>query len=306
MRASRPGLLPRALIALAFALPSCTKNEVPSGPALIIPPSVQFMQGQTITYVRENYEANGNRTVAFQHGVEVLATEGQLSGLAGVAAVRVSSGPVGGGISGVDTAYLAYTGERLLVYDPASQTGARYPVLPPWTALLDLRLQAGTDTLLAFDSTFALTMASGHLLRDRVACLVETGYAGIGQLPAFGSPIVNCFVFTRSVRCNETVDTAGVLLFQGASVALLDTVWYADGIGPIRMSSRGNTLGLDSLGLPFSLGALRVLHTADAHRTFEVRYSRAGGVDDLQLRYGLYDIPPQVHTMITAITRSYY
>ena len=301
----RCGLLRRWSALLLLALGSCTRNETPSGPRLLIPPSVQFTQGEMITYQRENYTESGFRTAEFQDVAVVVAVEGERAGLGGVAAVRVATGNPGDNPASVDTAYIAFSGGGLVIYDPAAAAGGAYPALSPWTVLLDLRPQAAADTLLAFDSTFTLTMASGHLLRDRVSCSIETRYAGFEQIPAFGSPIVNCFVYTRTIRCDETVDTSGVLLFQGPVIALLDSVWFADDIGPIRMSSRGTTLAIDSLGLPFSLASLRVFHTADAHRSFEVSYSRAGGTDELALRYGLYEIPPTVHTVITAIARSY-
>jgi len=178
-------------------------------------------------------------------------------------------------------------------------------VLSPWNVLLDLTLGTAPDTLCAFDSTFTITMVSGRLLRDRVTFLAESHYVGFDQLPAFGSPIVNCFVYARDLRYEETVDTAGVLLFQGPVVALTDTVWYADGIGPIMISTRGNPLGVDSLGLPFSLAALRVVHSPGTHRTLEVTYDRPGGADALSLRYGLYDRLLPVHTLMTATARSY-
>ena len=296
----------RAFLLLALSLPSCTKNDTPAGPLLVIPPSVEFTPGAWIAYERENFDWNGNRTAAFEHMTEVVATGEHIAGLDGVAAVRVTTGPPGGGTpSGIDTVFLAYAGSKLLIYDPGASAGGGYPALTPWSVLLDLRLQAAPDTILAFDSTFSLTMASGHLLRDRVACIVATRYEGIAQLPAFGSPIVNCFVFTRTTLCTETVDTAGVLLFQGETAALTDSLWYADDIGPIRMSSRGNTLGIDSLGLPFSLAALRVVHGPDTHRSLEVRYSRAGGVDELSLRYGPYEFPAPVTSVTMAYARSY-
>jgi hypothetical protein len=65
--------------------------------------------------------------------------------------------------------------------------------------------------------------------------------------------VINCFVFTRTVNCAETVDTAGVLLFQGPVITLLDSIWYANDIGPVKMTSRGNTLEVDSLALRESL-----------------------------------------------------
>ncbi|HUI11401.1 MAG TPA: hypothetical protein VL221_13805 [Bacteroidota bacterium] len=305
MRTRRLPPAASALAALSLAFLSCTQNETPPGPQLLFPPTVQFAQGQMITYFRENFDANNNPDAYFQDVVEVDATGLTLAGLDGVAAVRVSSGPPGGGESRADTTYCAYSGGRLLVYDPGVQAGDGYPSLPAWNVLLDLTLRAAPDTLLAFDSTFVLTMASGSLLRDHIACVVATRYVGTGQLPVFGSPIVNCFIFTRSLRYDETVDTAGVLLFQAPAISLQDSVWYADDIGPVRMSSRGSPLGIDSLGLPFSLAALRVYHTADTHRSFGVRYSRAGGVDALWLRYGLYEIPPPASTLIMAINRSY-
>jgi len=295
----------RALLVLALVLGSCTRNETPTGPRLVVPPSVQFTPGQMITYQRENFTEAGIPTATFQDVAEVVAADDPFAGLVGVATVRVSTARPGGAPFAVDTAFLAFTGGRLEMFDAGAASTGGFPALSPWTVLLNLTLQTAPDTLLAFDSTFALTMASGHVLRDRVTCLVETHCVGTEVVAAFGSPIVNTFVFTRTTNYDETVDTAGVTLFQGPVIALLDSVWYADGIGPIMMSSRGSTLGIDSLGLPFSLAALRVVHTPDTHRTFEVSYSRAGGVDALSLRYGLYEIPPTVYTVITAIARSY-
>jgi hypothetical protein len=148
-------------------------------------------------------------------------------------------------------------------------------------------------------------MVSGHVLRDRVRCLVVSRYAAEDQVPAFGSPFINCFVFTRTVSCEETVDTAGVLLFQGPVISLLDSVWFADGIGPVRMTSWGSTLELDSLGLPFSLSRLQVVHAQSSHDSYEVHYARVNGRDSLVLREPLYAQPAVVYTVITAYAKNF-
>ena len=148
-------------------------------------------------------------------------------------------------------------------------------------------------------------MASGHVLRDRVTCRVEMRYAGEDLISAFGAPLINCFVFTRTVSSEETVDTAGVLLFQGPVITLLDSVWFADDIGPVKLTSRGSTLEVDSLGLPFTLSPLQVVHTPSSHDSYEVHYALVNGRDSLALRESLYYAPAMVYTVIVAYARNF-
>jgi len=161
------------------------------------------------------------------------------------------------------------------------------------------------DTLVTYDSTFTVAMASGHLLRDRVMRSVVTRFVGEDVIPAFGAPLITCFVYTRAVFGAETVDTAGVLLFQGPVTTFLDSLWFADGIGPVRWTSRGSAFETDSLGLPFSLSALQVCGTDSSFDSYEVRYTRTDGQDLLLLRESLYDIPPVLYTVTAAFAKNF-
>jgi hypothetical protein len=295
---------PALVILLVMSAPlGCTRNEPPSGPRLVIPPRYGFSRGQVLAYTRQNFDQNHNPVSSFQHEVEILATGQTIGGFSDAATVKVTTS--GGGLSRIDTAAMALEEGRLMIYDGRGQIPGRYPALPLWNTLIDLGLNAASDTLLSFDSTFTVTMASGHILRDRVSCRVETRYAAEDQIPAFGAPFINCFVFTRTVSCEETVDTAGVLLFQGPVITLLDSVWFADEIGPVKMTSRGNTLELDSLGLPFSLSSLQVVHAPSSHDSYEVHYARVNGRDSLALRESLYFMPTLAYTVIIAYAKNF-
>lgn len=290
-------------IMVMCALAGCTGNEPPSGPRRVFPPSYAFSAGQILSYNRRNFDQNNTPVSSFQHDVEVLATGRTIGGLADAATVKVSTSGESG--TRIDTVTMAVEGGKLMTYDGRGQAPGRFPVLPLWNTLIDLNLNAVPATLLSFDSTFTLTMVSGHVLRDRVNCRVEIRYAAEDQISAFGAPLINCFVFTRTVRSEETVDTAGVLLFQGAVITLLDSVWFADDIGPVKMTSRGNMLEVDSLGLPFSLSRLQVVHTPSSHDSYEVHYARVNGRDSLALRESLYFAPAMAHTVIVAYARNF-
>jgi hypothetical protein len=290
-------------IASLSVLLGCARNETPSGPRIVIPPSFVFSPGQTLSYIRQNFDQNHNLVSTFRHDVEVLTSGGMIGGLANAATVMVSSS--GGNLTRIDTVALAIEGGRLLIYDARARASAGFPPLPFWNTLIDLSLPAAADTLLSCDSTFTVAMASGHILRDRVTCRIETRYVGEEVIPAFGAPVVNSFVFTRTVYCGETVDTAGVLLFQGPVITLLDSVWFADGIGPAKWTSRGNTLEVDSLGLPFSLAPLQVVHTPSSHDSHEVHYARVNGRDSLVLRESLYVVPAVVYTVTVVYEKNF-
>jgi len=204
-----------------------------------------------------------------------------------------------------DTAAMAVSGGKLVIYDARAQVPGRIPPLPSWNPLVNLGLSAVPDTLLSFDSTFTVPMASGNILRDRVRSRVETRYVSEDPISAFGSPIVNCFVFLRTVSCEETVDTAGVILFQGPVITLLDSIWFADGIGPVKMASRGSTLEVDSLGFPFTLSPFQVVRTPSSLDSYEVHYARVKGRDSLALRESLFFVPPLVYTEIIAYAKNY-
>jgi hypothetical protein len=296
----RPALY---VVLLAGLLSGCTGNETPSGPRIVIPPTLHFTPGQTLSYQRRNLDQYDNTVSTYNHEVEVLNAGRMFAGMADVATVMVSTS--GGNVSRTDTVELVIDGGKLKIYDARMQSQGRVPALPVWNTLLDLNLRAVPDTILAFDSTFAFTMASSHLLRDRVTCDVETRYLGEQVISAFGSPTVNSFVFTRTVLCTETVDTAGQLLFQGPVVSLLDSLWFGDGIGPLKWTSRGSTLGLDSLGLPFSLAGLQVLEGPSSHDSYEVHYLRTAAGDVLTLREGLYYLPPTVSAVTVAYAKNF-
>ena len=285
------------------ALAGCAGDEPPSGPRRVLPPSYAFSAGQSLSYTRRNFDNNYTPVSSFQHDVEVLATGRTIGGLADAATVKVSTS--GGSGTRMDTVAMAVEGGRLMIYDGRGQAPGRFPVLPLWNTLIDLNLSALPATLLSFDSTFTLTMASGHVLRDRVNCRVEIRYAAEDHISAFGAPLINCFVFLRTVSCEETVDTAGVLLFQGPVIALLDSIWFADDIGPVRMTSRGSVFEVDSLGLPFSLSPLQVVHTTASHDSYEVHYARVNGRDSLALRESLYSSPVMAYTVIVAFARNF-
>jgi hypothetical protein len=296
---------PSALLGIAVmtALVGCTRDGPPSGPRRLLPPSYAFTAGQILSYTRQNFDQNHNPVSSFQHEAEVVATGRTVGGLADAAAVRVSTS--GGSGTRMDTVTMALEGGKLMIYDGRGQAPGRYPLLPIWNTLFDLGLNAVPATLLSFDSTFVLTMISGHVLRDRVNCRVEIRYVAEDLISAFGSPLINCFVFTRTVSCEETVDTAGVLLFQGPVITLLDSIWFADDIGPVRMTSRGSVFEVDSLGLPFSLSPLQVVHTPSSHDSYEVHYARVNGRDSLALREDLYSRPAMVFTVILAYARNF-
>ena len=296
----RPALLG---IVVMTALAGCTGNGPPSGPRRLLSPSYALSAGQSLSYTRQNFDLNHNPVSSFQHEVEVIATGRPAGGLADAATVRVSTSGASG--TRIDTVMMAVEGGKLMIYDGRGQSPGRFPLLPLWNTLFDLSLNALPATLLSFDSTFALTMMSGHVLRDRVKCLVEMRYVAEDLISAFGSPLINCFVFTRTVSCEETVDTAGVLLFQGPVITLLDSIWFANDIGPVRMTSRGSILEVDSLGLPFSLSPLQVVHTPSSHDSYEVHYARVNGRDSLALREDLYFTPVAAYTVILAYARSY-
>jgi hypothetical protein len=290
-------------IVVMSALAGCTRNDPPSGPRRLIPPSYALSAGQILSYTRRNFDQNYNPTSSFQHDVEVLASGQTIGGFPDAAIVRVTSS--GGSVTRIDTVALAVEGGRLMIYDGRGRTPGRFPLLPLWNTLFDLALNADPETLLSFDSTFTVTMMSGHILRDRVTCRVEIRYVGEDQISAFGAPLINCFVFARTVNCEETVDTAGVLLFQGPVITLLDSVWFADDIGPVKMTSRGNTLEVDSLGLPFSLSPLQVVHAPSSHDSYEVHYARVDGRDSLALRESLFFVPTMAYTVIVAYARNF-
>jgi hypothetical protein len=256
-----------------------------------------------MSYTRQNFDQNYTLVSTFQHDVEVLATGRTIGGLADAATVTVSTS--GGSGMRIDTVTMAVEGGKFLIYDSRGQAPGRVPLLPLWNTLFDLGLNAVPASPLSFDSTFTLTMVSGQVLRDRVNCRVEIRYVAEDLISVFGAPLVNCFVFTRTVSCEETVDTAGVLLFQGPVITLLDSIWFADDIGPVKMTSRGSILGVDSLGLPFSLSALQVFHTLSAHDSYEVHYARVNGRDSLALRDNLYFRPSMAYTVIVAYARNF-
>ena len=289
--------------ALLCTLAGCTGHEPPSGPHLLIAPSFEFTPGRTLSYTRQNFDANGNPTAFYFHDVEVLDRNRTTGGYTDAATVKVSTRM--GSLMRLDTVAMAVEGGRLMVYDLRAQVPGRVPPLSAWNTLIDLDPGAGPDTLLAFDSTFTLTMASGHILRDRVHCAVGTRFAREDQIPGFGAPFINCFVFTRTVSYDESVDTSGVLLFQGPVIALLDSVWFADGIGPVRWTTRGSALGVDSLGLPFSLASLQVVHTPSSHDSYEVHYARVNGRDSLSLRESLYYFPPASSSLTVAYAKNF-
>jgi hypothetical protein len=290
------------LVALVCAFSGCTGDAPPVSPRSTIPPTITLSPGLSLSYLRRNFDQNYNPVSSFQHVVTVIASGQAIGGYADAAIAAVSTS--GGAVMRGDTVALAVEGGKLLIDDPRAQSPGRYPVLPRWNTLLDLRLQAFPDTLLSFDSTFTVAMASGHVLRDRVACSVVTRYAGEDRISAFGAPIITCFVFTRAVKCAETVDTAGVLLFQAPVITLLDSIWFADGIGPVRATSQGNVSGIDSLGLPFSLASLQVVHTSSSHDSYEVHYSRVKGRDSLALRESLYFVPVTAYSVTVAYAKN--
>ncbi|HEX7573642.1 MAG TPA: hypothetical protein VF514_11150 [Bacteroidota bacterium] len=290
-------------IVAVSALVGCAGNGSPSGPRRLLLSRYAFSAGQTLSYTRQNFDQNDTPVSSFQHEVEVLATGRTIGGLADAATVKVSTS--GGSGTRVDTVTMAVEGGKLLIYDGSGQVPGRFPLLPLWNTLFDLGLNAVPAALLSFDSTFTLTMVSGNVLRDRVNCRVEIRYAGEDQISAFGAPIINCFVFTRTVSCEQTVDTSGVLLFQGPVITLLDSIWFADDIGPVKMTSRGNIFGVDSLGLPFSLSPLQVVHTPSSHDSYEVHYARVNGRDSLALRESLYFTPARAYTVIAAYARNF-
>ena len=290
-------------IVVTAALAGCAGNGAPSGPRMLLTPSYAFTAGQSLSYTRQNYDENHNPVSWFQHDLEVLATGRTIGGLADAATVKVSTS--GGSVTRVDTVTMAVEGGKLMIYDGRGQAPGRFPPLPVWNTLFDLGLNAVPATLLSFDSTFTLTMVSGQVLRDRVNCRVEIRYVAEDLISAFGSPLINCFVFTRTVSCEETVDTAGVLLFQGPVITLLDSIWFANDIGPVRMTSWGSVLEMDSLGLPFSLSPLQVVHTPSSHDSYEVHYARVNGRDSLSLREDLYFRPATVFTGFLAYARTF-
>ncbi len=288
-------------VLLLLVSSGCVKNEGPSGPRILITPSFAFVPGQTLSYLRRNFDSDHNPVSTFQHDVSVLAYPG--AGPLPVATVCVTSS--GGSGVRLDTVTLVAGGGGIEILDESSQGAGRAPGLPLWNPLIDVRLNPAPDTLLSYDSTFTVTMASGHVLRDRVMRSIVTRYAGEDQIPAFGAPFINCFVYTRTVYSAETVDTAGVLLFQGPVTALLDSLWFADGIGPVLWTSRGSAFETDSLGLPFSSSALQVLCTAASFDSYEVHYARMNGQDLLVLRKSLYDFPPLLYTVTAAFAKNF-
>jgi hypothetical protein len=279
------------------------RERAASGPRRLLLPRYAFSAGQILSYTRQNFDQNYTPVSSFQHDVEVLATGRTIGGLADAATVKVSTS--GGSGTRVDTVTMAVEGGKLMIFDGSGQAPGRFPLLPLWNTLFDLGLNAVPAALLSFDSTFTLTMVSGNVLRDRVNCRVEIRCAGEDQISAFGAPIISCFVFTRTVSCEETVDTSGVLLFQGPVITLLDSVWFADDIGPVKMTSRGNIFGVDSLGLPFSLSPLQVVHTPSSHDSYEVHYARVNGRDSLALRESLCFTPARTYTVIAAYARNF-
>jgi hypothetical protein len=289
--------------ALAGSAGGCAGNDTPSGPRLLIPPSYVFTPGQVMAYIRQNFDQNHNPTATYSHDAGVLDAGRAIGGYADAAIVSIST--TGGSVTRSDTAVMAFEGGRLLIYDAVAHAPGRYPPLPVWSTLIDMRLNPGPDTLLSFDSTFTVTMASGHLLHDRVTCSVVDRYAGPDQISAFGAPIINCSVFTRSVNCRESVDTAGEILYVGPVIALFDSVWFAQDIGPVKLTSRGSTLEVDSLGLPFSLSALQVVQTSSSFDSYEVHYARQEGRDALTLREPMYYFPPVEYMVTAAYARNF-
>lgn len=291
------------LALLACAIAGCTKNEPPSGPRTILPPSFELTAGHILSYTRQNFDANGNPTAFYFHDVEVLDRGRSVGGYDDAATVKVTT--TRGSLTRLDTVTMAVEGGRVMVYDLHARIPGRVPSLPEWNTLIDLDLSAVPDTLLSFDSTFTLTMASGHILRDRVSCAVGTRYAREDQIPGFTAPFLNCSVFTRTVSYAETVDTAGLLLFQAPVITLLDSVWFGDGVGPVRWTTRGSPLGTDSLGLPFSLASLQVVHTPTSHDSYEVHYARVNGRDSLALREPLYGVPAASSSITLGYAKNY-
>ncbi len=286
------------------ACSGCSSNDSPSGPRTIVPPSFTFSPGQAVSYSRANYDRNYNEVASYQHDALVF-TAGETIGGLGDAAAGVVVATSGGAGTRLDTAWLAVQGGMVLIYDPKGQTGGRFPRVPLWGVLVDLRLNPAADTLLSSDSTFVLPMASGHVLRDRVTTSVVTRYVREDRIPAFGTPFINCFLFMRTVSCGETVDTGGVILFQGPTVSLLDSVWFGDGLGPVRWTSQGSTFGVDSLGLPFSLSALQAVCTPASFDSYEVHYANVNGRDLLSLRRSLYETPPLLYTVTAAYAKNF-
>ena len=288
-------------------LSGCSRNDSPSGPGMTLPPSFTFVPGQTISYSRRNYDGNHNPVAVFQHEVIVVAYTGNGAlpvGTPGpVATICVVTSDGSGARS--DTVFVAAAFGGMDVLDMESRRAGRMPELPLWNTLLELNLDPSPDTLLSYDSTFTVAMASGHLFRDRVIRSVVARYAGEDRIPAFGGPVINCFVYTRTVYSAETVDTAGVLLFQGPVTSLLDSLWFADGVGPVLWTSKGNAFETDSLGLPFSSSALQVLATDSSFNSYEVRYARVNGGDNLVLRDALYEIPPVMYTITSAFAKNF-
>ena len=294
-------------VSLLIAQSGCTRNDTPLGPGTLIPPSFAFVPGQTISYTRRNFDANHNPVSMFQHEVTVLAYSGNGPlpvGTPGpVATVCVTTSE--GSAVRLDTVLIAAGKGGMEIFDLESRRTGRVPLLPLWSTLIDLSMNPAPDTVLSYDSTFTVALASGHLLRDRVMRSVVTRYAGEDRIHALGAPIINCFVYTRTVYGAETVDTAGVLLFQGPVMSFLDSLWFADGIGPVLWTSRGSAFETDSLGLPFSSSALQAVCTDASFDSYEVHYARVNGNDLLVLRVPLYEIPPLLYTVTEAFAKNF-
>lgn len=292
---------------LIVVLSGCSRNDSPLGPGIMLPPSFTFVPGQTLSYSRLNYDGNHNPVATFQHQLIVVAYTGNGAlpvGTPGPVATICVTTSDGSGVRS-DTVFVAVGFGRMDVLDVESRRAGRLPPLPLWNALIELNLDPSPDTLLAYDSTFTVAMASGHVLRDRVIRRVVTRYAGEDRIPALGGPIINCFVYTRTVYSAETIDTAGVLLFQGPVTSLLDSLWFADGVGPVLWTSKGSAFETDSLGLPFSSSALQVMATDSSFDSYEVRYARVNGGDNLVLRDALYEIPPVMYTVTSVFAKNF-
>jgi len=300
-RVNCPAVL--AAAALLCAIAGCNGNGSPSGPRRLLSPTYSFTAGQVINYARRNYDWNYSQTSMFEHDVEIFASGLTIGGFPDAAWARITT--TGGGTARTDSVALAFEEGKLMIYDARTQVPGRFPPLPAWNTLIDLGLNATEESLFSYDSTFTVGMASGHMLRDRVTCSVGTRFAGEEVISGFGAPLISCFVYTRTLNLTETVDTAGVLLFQGPAVTLLDSVWFANDIGPVRFTSRGSTLGVDSLGLPFSLARLQVSRSDASYDSYEVHYARVNGSDELIMRESLYQVPTVVYTVTEAYARNF-
>jgi hypothetical protein len=131
-------------VVVLSALAGCMRNDPPSGPRRLIPPSYAFTAGQIVSYTRRNFDQNYNPTSSFQHDVEVLASGLTIGGFPDAATVKVTSS--GGSATRIDTVAMAVEGGRLMIYDGRGQAPGGLPQLPLWNTLFDLDLNAASGT----------------------------------------------------------------------------------------------------------------------------------------------------------------